>query len=316
MSFRDIVTALKKEAASLESENNKKQSAEDKVTEIVVDKATQAFKLFSEGKKPIEVAVNLGINGEETIRLYKEFWKLKRLNGLYKIYPEIKHTLPSFLKLYKSMKRQGMGPKNVNSFVNILKSGTHDIPAIQIQLEYLKCQVEAMQHQESKLISEVNNLHNELAYLQSLKQSYNESCNALIQNIEYLENEQKRLETFVETYKRTDKKYDKIKKIAEDHISSFLTNRQALVSAAVIAVSEALKMHPNKHYIICNTDSVINMSDDPATTGSEDQRSSDEYCNNTILSDTANALYDRLVTWIGEKSIASAIQMEQDGKRN
>ena len=151
MSFRDINTVLKKAAASLESENNKKQSDESgngKAIEIV-DKATQAFKLFSEGKKPIEVAVNLGINGEGTIRLYKEFWKLKRLNGLYKIYPEIKHTLPSFLKVYKSMKRQGMGPKNVDSFVNILKSGTHDIPAIQIQLEYLKCEVEAIKRTTS-----------------------------------------------------------------------------------------------------------------------------------------------------------------------
>jgi hypothetical protein len=85
MSFRDINIVLKKAAASLESETNKKQSDDSssngKATEIV-DKATQAYKLFSEGKKPIEVAVNLGINGEETIRLYKEFWKLKRLNGL------------------------------------------------------------------------------------------------------------------------------------------------------------------------------------------------------------------------------------------
>jgi transposase len=118
MSFQDINIVLKKAAASLESETNKKQSADsaanDKAIEIVVDKTTQAYKLFSEGKKPIEVTVNLGINGEETIRLYKEFWKLKRLNGLYKIYPEIKH---------KSLKRQGMVPKNVNSFVDILKSG-------------------------------------------------------------------------------------------------------------------------------------------------------------------------------------------------
>src|SRR5690348_4776618 len=81
MSFQDINIVLKKAAASLESETNKKQSADsaanDKAIEIVVDKTTQAYKLFSEGKKPIEVAVNLGINGEETIRLYKEFWKLK-----------------------------------------------------------------------------------------------------------------------------------------------------------------------------------------------------------------------------------------------
>jgi hypothetical protein len=42
-----------------------------------------------------------------------------------------------------------------------------------------------------------------------------------------------------------DKKYNKIKKIAEEHINNFLEDRKILVSAAVIAVSEALKMHPH-----------------------------------------------------------------------
>jgi uncharacterized protein YbaP (TraB family) len=84
-----------------------------------------------------------------------------------------------------------------------------------LNIEYPKSEVEAMQHQENKLISEVNNLNNHLTYLQSLKQSYSESCSRLRQNVEYLENKQKLLETFIETYKRTDKKYYKIKKIAE-----------------------------------------------------------------------------------------------------
>jgi cytidylate kinase len=60
MSFRDINTVLKKAAASLESEYSKKQSDESssngKATEIVVDKATQAFKLFTQLQKPIEVS--------------------------------------------------------------------------------------------------------------------------------------------------------------------------------------------------------------------------------------------------------------------
>ena len=47
------------------------------------------------------------------------------------------------------------------------------------------------------------------------------------------------------------------------------------------------------------------MSDDPATTTSEDQRNPYEYCSNTIVLDTANALYDRLVKWLGEKTMSS-----------
>jgi hypothetical protein len=80
---------LKKDAASLDSENNKNQSADDKVTEIVVDKATQAFKLFSEGKKPIQVAIALGLDRKETMRLHRDVWKLKRYHNLLPILPII-----------------------------------------------------------------------------------------------------------------------------------------------------------------------------------------------------------------------------------
>lgn len=105
ISPRDIGIILRKA-----EQNNQRQQQEDlgrndgKAAEPL-DKTTQAYRLFSEGMKPIEVVVDLGLNGEETIRLYKEFWKLKHLNELYQIYPEIKHTLPSFLKLHKSLKR-------------------------------------------------------------------------------------------------------------------------------------------------------------------------------------------------------------------
>jgi hypothetical protein len=314
MSFRDIGPIIRKhQPGNGTAENNNHQSS-DNVDDVKQglsssgpkDKDTRAYKLFSQGKKPVEVAVDLGLNGEETIRLYEEFWRLKHLNGLYKIYPEIKHTLPSFLKLHKSLKRQGMGPKNVEYFVEILKSGTYDIPALEIQIEYAKSDLEAMQYKKNKYIDQVNELNDRVAYLQSVEQSLIESCNGLRQNIQYLENEQERLETFTETYKRTDKKYCKIKKIARGYINSFLTDRRILVSAAVIAVIEALKMNPDKHQMICNNDSA--MSNESYSTLPELHTSTyDEYSNHKIVLDTAHALYNRLVKWFGEKTLDSAI---------
>jgi len=61
MSFRDINTALMKTAADIGSENIKNrsdESSDNKVTEIV-DKATQSYKLFSQGKNPMQVAIAL-----------------------------------------------------------------------------------------------------------------------------------------------------------------------------------------------------------------------------------------------------------------
>ena len=133
----------------------------------------------------------------------------------------------------------------------------YDIPALEIQIEYVKSELEAMQHKKNKFINQANELNDHVTYLQSVEQSLRESCNSLTENIENLKNEQERLETFTETYKRTDKKYCKIKKIAQRHIDSFLTDRRVLVSAVVIAVIEAPKMNPDKHQMICNNDSAM-----------------------------------------------------------
>ena len=49
------------------------------------EKATQAYKLFSEGKKPVEVAIQLNLSEKEATRFYTEYWRLKRLYSLYQI---------------------------------------------------------------------------------------------------------------------------------------------------------------------------------------------------------------------------------------
>lgn len=82
------------------------------------------------------------------------------------MYPEIKDTLPSFLKLHESLKRQGMGPNNVESFVDILKSAAYDIPALEVQIEYVKSELEAVQHKKNKYIDQANELNDRVTYLQ------------------------------------------------------------------------------------------------------------------------------------------------------
>ncbi len=93
-----------------------------------------------------------------------------------------------------------MGPKNVEWFVDILKSAAYDMPALEVQFEYVKSELEDIQHKKNKSINEVNELNDRIAYLQSSEQSLSESCNGLTENIENFKNEQERLDTFTEMY--------------------------------------------------------------------------------------------------------------------
>jgi transposase-like protein len=110
-------------------QNNQKQRQEDagnnnsRAAEPL-DKSTQAYKLFTEGKKPIEVAIELGLDSRETNRLYLDVWKLKRLYTLNSVYEQIGDELKPFLKLYKIAKNQGM-LGNLEAVVSILKDAAY-----------------------------------------------------------------------------------------------------------------------------------------------------------------------------------------------
>jgi regulator of replication initiation timing len=187
-----------------------------------------------------------------------------------------------------------------------------DIPTLHKQLELVKNEVATSQYEKQKL-------SNRIVDLKRLEQSHTETCSRLQQDIGYYINEKLQLIAFVEGFKRSNKKYGKVRAIAEEHINNFLSDQKILVSAAVHAVIEALRMHPNKHRIICSNDSNYDsdsntISNHPITVLSEVQSNYSHDDNGvadmTIVSDTANTLYDRILKWLVEKTITSAVRME------
>jgi predicted DNA-binding protein YlxM (UPF0122 family) len=63
----------------------------------------QAYQLFSEGKTPVQVAIELNLPASKVIKLYIEYWKLRGLDKLNSIFKETNGKLWPFLKLYKEL---------------------------------------------------------------------------------------------------------------------------------------------------------------------------------------------------------------------
>jgi hypothetical protein len=106
MSFRDIGSILNKadEAQRKEQQQDIYENVSDKnhQQEQQLSLSTQAYKLFSEGKTPIEVAVALNAKESEITRFYKEYWKLNQMHDLKMVYVELKGDIIPFFKLYRS----------------------------------------------------------------------------------------------------------------------------------------------------------------------------------------------------------------------
>ena len=73
--------------------------------------STKAIRLFSQGKSPAEVVIELDVPGSRVQQLYTEYWKLIQMHELNSIYREIKDSIGSFLKLYRLARKEGITPE-------------------------------------------------------------------------------------------------------------------------------------------------------------------------------------------------------------
>jgi transposase len=92
MSFSAIGAILKK--AEQEDETSKEQTEK-------MSQAAKAYKLFSDGKSPVDVAIMLNLRQAEVTEFYREYWNLKQLYDLSQAYDKIKGDIHSFVNLYR-----------------------------------------------------------------------------------------------------------------------------------------------------------------------------------------------------------------------
>ena len=78
---------------------------------------TQTLELFYQGKKPIEVAVELNLNAQKISKLYKDYLKLEGFHKLVLLYEEISENLSLFLKLYYAIVQNNIKPNEINNLV-------------------------------------------------------------------------------------------------------------------------------------------------------------------------------------------------------
>ena len=91
--------------------------------------------MFKNGKKPIEVAIELDMSASEVEELQQEFWALNQLHELGFLFNEIKYYLPSFIKLFNLLKRNKMlGDGYITKF---LRYTNYDLPSLESKIQNL-----------------------------------------------------------------------------------------------------------------------------------------------------------------------------------
>jgi hypothetical protein len=135
MSFREIAIIKK---AKLEVDGAKGRLEEDDDINSK-SKTTQAIKMFSELKTPIEVVIALDLPVHQVETIYREYWKLDGMFKLTQIYEEAKYDLHDLLDLHRMVKVRGIEKQDIINVLDIVKND--QLETLQSNVENLKDEV-------------------------------------------------------------------------------------------------------------------------------------------------------------------------------
>jgi hypothetical protein len=153
LSFTDIGKIIRK----MNGQNNN-----DGIDFKSKSKDTQALYLFSIGRTPLEVKFELDIPTSDVYDLQEEFWALDQLHELAFVFNEIKNFLPSFMKLYRSLKERKM--LNEEYLSNFLKYTGHDMPELIYRLQQLANEVIDLESKKKYSIDALTQLSDALSW--------------------------------------------------------------------------------------------------------------------------------------------------------
>jgi hypothetical protein len=142
MSFRGIGAITNKVKLQADRERGYTADEEPKSPEA------KAFKLFSEGKNPIDVAIALDEPGDRVRYMYREYWELTGRYKLAQIYDEARYDLPGLLRLDKIFKQLGMNEHDIRHVFELVKE--HQLEQLQWKVEYLKNEINMLESEKTK----------------------------------------------------------------------------------------------------------------------------------------------------------------------
>jgi hypothetical protein len=245
ISFRDIGAVLKKEEEKerqkRQLENNTTTTADSDSTQPGMSLSTQAYKLFSQGKTPVEVAIKLDLRESEVTEYYREYWKLKGLHKLTIVYEEIRDDIKYFLKLYGLSKAAGMTTEHVT---NLLEISNNDLQSIEHRYRKLQRNVNYLESKALDAGITLEDLKSQIQNANQMLDSCRLSCQEEIIKMLQLHRQNMRLYSLLRQFKNSDEEYLKIRHTAEQAVRSTLSNNRRLLKFALLSLIESLRADP------------------------------------------------------------------------
>ena len=194
MSFRDIGAITKK--VKLEADRGSGGQLEEDEDIKSKSKTTQAIKLFSELKTPVEVVIALDLPADQVQAMYQEYWELDGMCRLAQIYDEAKYDLHDLLRLHRIVKGVGMEKRDIISVFDLIKH--NQLETLQWKARYLRSEINTLEWKKRNLERTINTLEWKKRNLERTINEYEESLAQKRAEMAYLNRESIKLRRVVE----------------------------------------------------------------------------------------------------------------------
>jgi len=298
ISFRDI-------GCIIDKKEKEKETIEGQVQQIT--QSTQAYKLFSEGKSPEEVATALNLRQPQVTELYTEHWKLNGLYVLHQIYEEIKGEIGYFVNLYRLAKAAGMNVQHVNRLLEIVNN---DLPAVELRYERLKREAATLEFDRANSAREFQQLNEHIIMMRKTRDSTHLDYEKEMERLRHLQQQRIKQEAIIKHFENNNEEYSKIKKTVQEKVISVLSDRRTVLKLALLSLTESMRKAPDKysHLIHNNT----NTSSTPSRTQATDydtasyelQQHYPSQAYTDMLLEEAEKLYNKLAKELGDEIIS------------
>jgi hypothetical protein len=233
---RDIHAIIKEEKARLQRYKDQELSS-------------KAYELFSQGKTPLQVAISLKVRQSVATKMYREYWKLKRLHKLNLIYKETNGKLWTFLKLYNQLiKQRGM---SIDQVANAVEIAIHKLPHMESLYKQVKDEAEKMQRTIQRLENDIEARENKISILDKIAFSIEQDSKIKEQQVQELTAKKDRIEKLIANILNGEG-YSKVKQIAKENVKAVLSNNKELISISFAALIQTLKDDPELVKLIQN----------------------------------------------------------------
>jgi hypothetical protein len=205
-----------------------------------ISKETQALKLFKEGWKPLDIAIELDLEPDSVFQIQKKFYQLIGLDEFNQAYHQINGNLGPFLQIIDSMNRFGM---NVEQILDAVKYG-NALPYLHNHYIILVNRIRHLEYYGYNLHSQLNSMANQIEdYKSSIEYYANESEKKRIE-LSVLNYQIKNMQDFIQNFDNQEG-YQRIKKESTEQTKSIIKNNPLLMAVTVSSTVEAIRRYPN-----------------------------------------------------------------------